>query len=272
MKILKTHKCFDGLTQFWEHESPTTKTTMKFSTFTPVGEVKGCLLWLSGLTCTEENFMVKSGAQKYLAENNLMVICPDTSPRGLDLPHEHESWDFGSAASFYVNSKTEGYKNYYQMYDYITKDIYDIIQNHFKMKSISIFGHSMGGHGALMIGLRNAEKFKSISAFSPIVNPMKCPWGQKAFRGYLGNDEKAWTEYDTCELIRSGKTHPQKILVDQGTEDTFLEKELLTSNLVNVLKESSQKADVRFQNGYDHSFYFISTFIKEHIEFHARLM
>lgn len=167
MKVLKTHSCFDGEVQFWEHSSVSTKTPMKFSTFTPKGEIKGALIWLSGLTCTDENFMIKAGAQKSLAEAGLMVICPDTSPRGLSLPGEHDSYDFGSGAGFYVNATTSGYKDHYRMYDYVAHEIYQILESQFKVGGkISISGHSMGGHGALIIGLKEKGKFKSISAFA----------------------------------------------------------------------------------------------------------
>ncbi|MNK07791.1 S-formylglutathione hydrolase YeiG [compost metagenome] len=272
MKVLKSHKCFEGLVQFWEHDSVETKTKMNFSTFTPPGEVKGCLIWLSGLTCTDENFISKAGAQKYLAEKGLMVICPDTSPRGLNLPQEHDGWDFGSGAGFYVDATTPGYKDHYRMYSYVAKELYGLVQNHFKMTRISIFGHSMGGHGALVIGLKESGKFKSISAFAPIVNPMECPWGTKAFNGYLGSETSAWSAYDTCELIKAGHRHPQALWVDQGTEDSFLATQLLTDNLIAVCKTHDQKAEIRYQKGYDHSYYFMASYIQEHIEFHAKAL
>lgn len=270
MVVLKTHKSFGGTVQFWEHNSASTKTKMKFSTYIPEGKVKGCLIWLSGLTCTDENFISKAGAQKYLSDHKLMVICPDTSPRGLDLPKEHESWDFGSGASFYVDATTPGYKDHYQMYSYITQDIYSLIQNTFKIQNISIMGHSMGGHGALTIGLKEASKFKSISAFSPIVNPVECPWGLKAFKGYFGGELKSWISHDASELLKSGLAHENPILIDQGTEDSFLEKELLTDNIVKANSAKKQILNLRYQEGYDHSYYFIASFIKDHIEFHSR--
>lgn len=282
MKVLKHHKSFGGVVRFWEHDSKTTGTRMKFSTFTPGGKIKGALIWLSGLSCTEENFITKAGAQKYLAENQLMVICPDTSPRGLDLPFEHESYDFGSGAGFYVNATTAGYKDHYKMYDYIMNDIYEFLQSEFGLKdNISIFGHSMGGHGALVLGLREKSKFKSISAFSPIVNPTQVPWGQKAFKGYLGSETDQWPQYDACELIKSGHSHPAPILIDQGTDDEFYEKQLKTDHFELACKENNLEMDlektpekkqafkIRRQEGYDHSYYFIASFIKDHIEFHA---
>lgn len=272
MKLLKTHKNFKGQTQFWSHDSASTKTEMKFSTFIPEGEVKGCLIWLSGLTCTDENFITKASAQKYLAENQLMVICPDTSPRGLNLPAEHDSYDFGSGAGFYVDATTKDYKANYQMYSYITKELYKIIQDEFKVSSISISGHSMGGHGALVIGLRNPTKFKSVSAFSPIVNPMVAPWGEKAFKGYLGEDKTNWSDYDTVELLKTGHKHPANIMISQGTKDEFLEKQLLTEHFVMAAKEAHQSQEVHYCAEYDHSYYFISTFIEEHILHHAKYL
>lgn len=272
MKALKTHKNFNGKTQFWEHDSVTTKTKMKFATFIPDGEVRGCLIWLSGLTCTEENFITKAGAQKYLGEAGLMVIAPDTSPRGLNLPHEHDSYDFGSGASFYLDSTTPGYKDHYLMETYINSEIYNLAQTVFEQKKISIFGHSMGGHGALTIALRHPEKYVSVSAFAPSVNPTQTDWGQKAFKGYLGDDPQVFKMHDTCELLKMGKKHPSTILIHQGTEDEFLEKRLLVPNFEAAAKEVGQPCVVKYAEGYDHSYYFISTFMPEHIEFHKKAL
>lgn len=269
---LKTHKTFQGLTQFWEHDSALTKTKMKFSTFIPEGKVKGCVIWLSGLTCTDENFITKAGAQKYLAEHQLMVICPDTSPRGLQLPGEHDSYDFGSGAGFYVDATVDGYKDHYKMYSYVNEELYSLIQTQFAVSAghISIMGHSMGGHGALVLGLRNPAKYRSVSAFSPIVNPVQCPWGQKAFAGYLGAETNAWSQYDATELVQSGARHSAKILVDQGTQDEFLQKgQLLTQNFEGACKTAGQPYEVNYREQYDHSYYFIATFIESHIKFHA---
>lgn len=269
MKVLKSHKTFGGNTQFWSHQSDVTGTEMKFSTFIPEGEVKGCLIWLSGLTCTDENFITKAGAQKYLVQEKMMVICPDTSPRGLNLPHEHESYDFGSGAGFYVDAVTPDYKKNYRMYSYVVSELYGILVNHFKVNNISISGHSMGGHGALIIGLKNPSKFKSISAFSPIVNPINAPWGDKAFNGYLGSDKNLWKEYDSCELLNQGKKHPAPILIHQGTQDEFLEKQLLSDNFKKAAEMSGQGHHLKMSEGYDHSYYFIASFIEEHIKFHS---
>ena len=274
-QVLKTHKTFEGLTQFWEHESSTTKTKMKFSTFTPAGTVRGAVVWLSGLTCTDENFITKAGAQKYLAENGLMVICPDTSPRGLSLPAEHDSYDFGSGASFYVDATVEGYKDHYKMFSYISSELHDLIQKQFQIPAdkISIMGHSMGGHGALIIGLKNPTKFRSISAFSPISHPTECPWGDKALTGYLGNDKKAWAAYDATELVKAGSRHNFPILIEQGTDDEFYQKkQLLPEHFEAACKEAKQDVKVNYQQGYDHSYYFISTFIESHIKHHAKAL
>lgn len=270
MEKLKRHKCFEGETAFWQHDSITTKTKMKFSTFIPQGKVEGCLIWLSGLTCTEENFITKSGVQKYLAENNLMVIAPDTSPRGLNLPQEHESYDFGSGASFYLNATSSGYKEHYKMEDYIIVELYELIQSSFGVKNISLFGHSMGGHGALVLGLKYAEKFKSISAFSPITNPSQTPWGQKAFKGYFGENQKDWESHDATLLIQNNLRHPNPILIHQGSQDEFLDRELKYSSFIMICSKEGQALSAHLSEGYDHSYYFISTFIKMHIEHHAK--
>ena len=266
--VLKKHKTFEGQTFFCEHDSKATKTKMKFSVYLPkeIDEIDNCLIWLSGLTCNEENFITKAGAQKFLAGTNTMIICPDTSPRGLNLPAEHDSYDFGSGAGFYVNATTEGYRDHYKMYDYITKDLVTLLKEDFRIKNFSIMGHSMGGHGALVIGLREKDLFKSVSAFSPIVNPVACPWGQKAFQGYL-SDKEEWKEYDAVELLKKGHKRGE-ILIDQGSADEFLEKELLTQNFINTALEVGQEAKVNMRDGYDHSYYFIQSFIEEHIKFH----
>ena len=276
MKLIKKHKTFSGQTEFWSHNSNITNTEMKFSTFIPQSKkIEHCLIWLSGLTCNEENFITKSGIQKYLQDTNCMVICPDTSPRGLNLPAEHESYDFGSGASFYLNATTKGYQDHYLMFDYISLELHNLILDEFLAQSdapkISISGHSMGGHGALILGLTFPENYHKISAFSPIVNPINCPWGQKAFTGYLGEKNKDdWKKYDACELIKSGKSHPNKILIDQGSSDDFLEKELLTNNFIDVCKIFNQPNEINFREGYDHSYYFISSFIESHLKFHLK--
>lgn len=272
MKVLKTHQNFKGVTQFWEHDSTSTKTKMKFASFIPAGEVKGCVIWLSGLTCTEENFITKAGSQKHLADAGLMVIAPDTSPRGLSLPHEHDSYDFGSGASFYLDATTPGYKDHYLMETYINEELYSLIQREFKQKKISIFGHSMGGHGALIMGLRHPEKYISVSAFSPLVHPTASAWGQKALAGYLGENPESWKAYDACELLNAGKKHPGSILIHQGLSDEFLEKQLLTNDFKVAADKAGQAHEIKYAEGYDHSYYFIATFMKEHVDHHAKAL
>jgi len=270
MQILKSSKCFDGEVRFYEHDSLTTKAKMRFSVFLPLQATPpaSCMIWLSGLTCTEENFMLKAGAQKYLADKNIMLICPDTSPRGLNLPHEHEEDDFGSGAGFYLSATTPAYRDHYDMYNYINHELYDLIIDKFMRSTapkISICGHSMGGHGALVIGLKNPDKYYKISAFSPIVNPSQCPWGQKAFTGYLGNDIEEWKKWDATELIKSGCQHPRQIVIEQGTADPFFEKQLLTANFAEACKDYEQNLQVNYHAGYDHSYWFIASFIGQHI-------
>lgn len=275
MKINKSHKTFGGFTHFAEHSSQETGTTMKFSSFIPEGEIKGCLIWLSGLTCTEENFITKAGAQRYLAEAQLMLVCPDTSPRGLNLPGEHDADDFGSGAGFYLDALSSDYRDHYRMYSYLVKELVPLIETQYPSvkQRLALFGHSMGGHGALVLGLRHPELFRSVSAFSPIAYPSACPWGQKAFQLYLGEDPKSWEKYDATALVKGGAKHPQPLLIDQGQEDPFLKKgQLLPEDLLHACESAGQKVDMRWREGYDHSYFYISSFIAEHIAFHAKYL
>ena len=271
MKVLKQHRCHGGTLKFCQHDSVQTRTPMAFSTFVPEGPNKGCLIWLSGLTCTDENFMAKAGSFPDLAKAGLIVVCPDTSPRGLNLPHEHDAWDFGSGASFYVDATTPGYRDHYRMMSYLIEELYPSVHAEFGSQlPISIFGHSMGGHGALVLGLCHPELFRSVSAFAPVVNPSQCAWGKRALTGYLGAQQDQWAKYDACALVASGAKHPSEILIDQGTLDPFLKEQLLTENFRHACEKSGpQKLKLRYQEGYDHSYYFISTFIGDHIQFHA---
>jgi len=258
---------------FYSHESESTKTPMNFSVYHPPQEYKvkvPVLFWLSGLTCNEENFIAKAGAQIWASHHGIMLVCPDTSPRGTNLPGEHDSRDFGSGAGFYVNATTPGWCEHYRMYDYVVKELPEIVASNFNadMDRVGISGHSMGGHGALVLGLRNPDIYKSISAFSPIGAPSLCAWGQKAFTGYLGEDRELWKEYDASELVRTVRRN-DIILVDQGTDDEFLKDQLLLDYLVEACHETKFPLKIRMQRDYDHSYYFIATFIKDHIEFHA---
>jgi S-formylglutathione hydrolase len=273
-QVLKTYRMFDGAVQFWEHDSTETKTKMKFSTFIPDGVIRGCVIWLSGLTCTDENFTTKAGAQKYFSKHQLMVICLDTSPRGLELPHEHEGWDFGSGASFYLDATTPGYKDHYRMESYVAKEIVSLLKEQFLVpqNKISIMGHSMGGHGALVLALRYPYLFQSVSAFSPVSHPTKCSWGEKAFMGYLGNDRENWKNFDATELMISGKKHLHKILIDQGLQDEFLERQLLVEDFDSACHAHHQTLETNYHKGFDHSYYFIASFIETHILFHAQAL
>lgn len=226
------------------------------------------LYWLSGLTCTDENFMQKAGAQAIAAELGIAIVAPDTSPRGENVAND-EGYDLGQGAGFYVNATEEPWSNHFKMYDYVLYELPALIEKEFNVsEKRSISGHSMGGHGALTIAFRNPLRFLSVSAFSPITNPMNCPWGEKAFTAYLGSNQKSWEDYDACHLI--AKVPCQiPLLVDQGTEDQFLESQLHTDEFIKQVKLTHYPAQIRYQEGYDHSYYFIASFIEEHLKFHA---
>lgn len=267
---LKRNKSFEGHTVYFEHASESTKTKMKFSSYLPCAPemIDSCIIWLSGLTCTEENFITKAGAQRFLAGTRTMIVCPDTSPRGLNLPGEHDGYDFGSGAGFYVNATTDGYRDHYRMYEYVARELPQLLKSKFPIKKFSIMGHSMGGHGALVLGLREKDLFQCVSAFSPIVHPSKCAWGQKAFKGYLGSDESQWASYDAVEILKNGVKRSDTILVDQGLQDEFYPTQLMTKDLEVAAAEAGQAVSVKYREGYDHSYYYIATFIEEHLRFH----
>ncbi|KYN28020.1 S-formylglutathione hydrolase, partial [Trachymyrmex cornetzi] len=236
------------------------------------------IYWLSGLSCTEANFSQKAGAQKYAANHGVLLVIPDTSPRGLNIPGEDDSYDFGTSAGFYVDATCEPWKKNYRMYSYITKELSILINKEFPTlpSRQSIMGHSMGGHGALICAFKNPGQFKTVSAFAPISNPILCPWGKKAFSGYLGGSENnaAWKEWDATELAKKYNGPPLDILIDQGKEDKFLkEGQLLPENLLNAAKDKDNIAlTIRFQDGYDHSYYFITTFIEDHFKHHMKYL
>jgi len=270
-------RCWDGQQLRYSHNSTTLTCEMKFSVYLPpqAGEEKvPVLYWLSGLTCNDENFVQKAGAQRYAAEYGVAIVTPDTSPRGDGVPDDpNEDWDFGVGAGFYVNATQTPWNTHYRMYDYITEELPKLIVDNFPIEGeqCSIFGHSMGGHGALTIALRNPDRYRSVSAFSPIVAPSQCPWGQKALGNYLGNEVECWKEYDSCELIAGGAAQIP-MLVDQGETDDFLEEQLKTELLEQVCRESGYEATIRRQAGYDHSYFFIASFVGSHIGFHARAL
>jgi S-formylglutathione hydrolase len=248
---------------------------MRFGVFLPPQAASGrvpVLYWLSGLTCTEENFIVKAGAQRVAAALGLAIVVPDTSPRGLGIPGEGDSYDFGLGAGFYVDATEAPWSRGYRMYSYITQELPADVAATFPVDPdrVGIFGHSMGGHGALTIALKNPRHYKSVSAFAPIASPIRCPWGQKALSGYLGADRARWREYDTTALIEDrGWTGPP-IMVDQGTKDQFLESQLKPELLQDACQRSGVPLDLHLREGYDHSYFFIASFIEDHLRFHAR--
>ena len=277
METLSSVRAFGGTQSVHTHPSRSTGTDMTFSVYVPPKTRKSdgpfpVLWYLSGLTCTHANVTEKGEYRRACAEHGLIFIAPDTSPRGDGVPDDPDGkYDFGLGAGHYVNATESPWKQHYQMRAYIEDELPSLIASNVSLADMSrqsITGHSMGGHGALTIGLRNPDRFQSISAFAPIVNPMECPWGQKALSGYLGTDRDSWRAYDSCALIEDGASHDH-ILVDQGRADTFLEAELKTERLIAICDKMGVKADIRFQDGYDHSYYFISSFIAKHIAWHA---
>lgn len=271
------NKCFDGMQGVYSHASPETGCTMRFGVFTPPqvnsdSDLVPVLYWLSGLTCTEENFIVKAGAQRVAAELGIAVVTPDTSPRGLDLAGEADSYDFGCGAGFYVDATQAPWSQNYRMYSYITQELPPLVAANFPVDParVGIFGHSMGGHGALALALRNPQRYKSVSAFAPISSPMRCPWGEKALTGYLGTDRGAWREYDATALIETRGWKGPPLLVDQGTKDQFFETQLKPELLREACERAGVALDLRLREGYDHSYFFIASFIEDHLRFHAR--
>jgi S-formylglutathione hydrolase len=253
---------------------------MKFTVYLPPQALKQgptklpTLYWLSGLTCTEETFMTEGGAaQAYAKKHGIILVAPDTSPRDTGIPGEDDSYDLGSGASFYVNATEPKWSKHYQMESYVTQELRKIIEENFPADSTrrGIMGHSMGGHGALVLGLRHPELYRSISAFAPICAPSKCPWGTKAFTEYLGDDSSRWAQYDANELIKNTKSKAP-ILIDQGLNDEFLPTELFTDEFEKTIKGVSAQVQLRRHAEYDHSYYFISTFIEDHIAFHANCL
>jgi S-formylglutathione hydrolase len=269
-----TYKCFDGTVRFYRHDSATCNSEMKFAVYQPpqaASQSVPVLYFLSGLTCTEENFITKAGAQQFAAQYGVMLVVPDTSPRKTGIPGEEEDWDFGVGAGFYVDATQAPWSSHYKMYSYVTEELPALIASHFPIKPDrqGIFGHSMGGHGALICALKNPDRYCSVSAFAPITAPMQCPWGQKAFTHYLGTDQANWKAYDATELVMA-QPFPDTILIDQGMADSFLEKQLMPEVFEHACATAGQSLKLRQQEGYDHSYYFISTFIEDHIRHHAQ--
>lgn len=277
LTTISEQRCFDGLQGFYSHNSAVCQSTMRFAVFQPpqalAGEKVPVVTYLAGLTCTEETFVIKAGAQRIAAELGLMLVTPDTSPRGIGLPFEDDDWDFGSGAGFYLDATEDPWSGHYNMYSYVTKELSAEIAATFPadMAAQGIFGHSMGGHGALIIHLKNSGTYKSVSAFAPIGAPMQSPWGLKAFSNYLGPDQESWKAYDASELILANPSGAT-LLIDQGSDDQFLEAQLKPEILIDACENASQHFEFRMQPGYDHSYYFIQTFMEDHLRHHAAVL
>jgi S-formylglutathione hydrolase len=267
-------RCFDGEQKVFSHRSEVLDCEMKFGIYLPPQAVGGrcpVLYWLSGLTCTEENFINKAGAQQYAARHGIIVVAPDTSPRGEGVADD-AGWDLGCGAGFYVNATQAPWSAHYRMYDYVASELPSLIEAGFAVTDRrGIFGHSMGGHGALTVALKNPGRYVSVSAFAPIVAPTRVPWGQKTFGAYLGDDEDAWKAHDATCLVAAA-TERLPILIDQGGADDFLDEQLRPQLFKAACEEVGQPLELRMQLGYDHSYYFIATFIGEHIAHHFEAM
>jgi S-formylglutathione hydrolase len=277
--MLSEHRCFEGIQGFYRHDSQVIGLPMRFSVFRPPQAEQRpvpVLFYLAGLTCTEETFAIKAGAQRRAAELGLMVVTCDTSPRNTGIPGEADDWEFGAGAGFYVNATQSPWSRNFRMYDYVLDELRATVLNNFAARPdrLGIFGHSMGGHGALVLALRNPQVYRSVSAFAPICSPTRCAWGQKALPRYLGEDRSTWEQYDAVELITTGgrQVYPE-ILVDQGLADKFLhQSQLLPELLESACKAASQPLRLRRHEGYDHGYYFIATFVADHLLFHAKAL
>jgi S-formylglutathione hydrolase len=273
MERIEQHACFGGQQEVWTHASAVLGCTMRFGIYLPPQvQLKPCpvLYWLSGLTCSEQNFMTKAGAQRYAAEHGVILVAPDTSPRGSDVADDASSYDLGQGAGFYVNATRLPWAAHYRMYDYVVQELPSLIEAHFGANSArAISGHSMGGHGALICALKNPGRYRSVSAFSPIVAPSQVPWGDKALRAYLGDDQANWKAWDACELVQTASER-LPLLIDQGDNDEFLKVQLKPHLIQEVCDKTGHPLQLRMQPGYDHSYYFISSFIGEHIAHHAK--
>ena len=274
LELISEHACFGGVQRFYSHPSSEIGLPMRFSVFLPAQARTGkvpALFYLAGLTCTEETFMIKASAQRVAAAQGLILITPDTSPRGAGIAGESDSWDFGLAAGFYVDATQAPWNAHYRMYSYVL-ELHQIVTQALPVDSsrVGIFGHSMGGHGALVLALRNPGLFRSVSAFAPICAPSQCPWGKKAFSNYLGHNEQDWLPYDASALMESRRApFPNGILIDQGLADKFLQDQLFPEAFEQACQKAQQPLQLRRHAGYDHGYYFISTFVEDHIMFHS---
>jgi S-formylglutathione hydrolase len=279
LELLGKHACFGGEQRFYAHQSSVLGCRMRFSLYLPPaasqGPVAG-LTYLAGLTCTEETFVIKAGAQRMAAKLGMALLAPDTSPRGLGLSGEDDDWDFGSGAGFYLDATQEPWSGHYRMYSYVIGELRELVMSEFPIDPgrQGIFGHSMGGHGALTIGLKHPELYRSISAFAPICAPSLCPWGQKAFSNYLGDDRSEWDACDASVIASNLLDGAQRspLLVDQGMADQFLEEQLFPESLEAACRQSGLDLNLRRHEGYDHSYYFISSFMEDHLRHHAGIL
>jgi len=272
-EVLSEQRCFDGVQGFYRFPSEACNGPMRFAVFTPPGDAGRkfpVLFYLAGLTCTEETFVIKAGAQRLAAQLGLMLVAPDTSPRGQGIDGEDEDWDFGTGAGFYIDATEAPWSGAYRMESHVTSELPGIIADNFPadLSRVGIFGHSMGGHGALTLHLKHRELFKSVSAFAPISAPISFPWGEKAFSNYLGAERDVWRRHDASKLVRTNPSEAH-ILVDQGLADPFLERELHPHLLEQAASEAGQKLTLRRHEGYDHSYFFIQSFIEDHLRHHA---
>ena len=273
LATISQHACFGGVLGYYQHRSQANNCDMRFAVYSPPQAAAGpvpVLYYLAGLTCTEVTFVTKAGALEHAARHGLMLVAPDTSPR-VALPGDRESWDFGIAAGFYVNATQAPWASHYRMYSYVVDELPSIIAGNFKgnIARSGIMGHSMGGHGALTIALKNPEKYRSLSAFAPICAPIQSQWGQKAFTGYLGAYRADWSQYDATELVKAGHKVAGGILIDQGTADKFLAEQLKPGLLVAACEAAGQEIHLQMREGYDHGYFFIQSFIAQHLKFHA---
>ncbi len=277
IQLMSEHGCYGGVQRFYKHESSETRGPMKFSVYLPPQAKAGkvpVLYYLAGLTCTEETFPIKGHAQAVAAQLGLMLISPDTSPREPRIAGDADKWDFGQGAGFYVDATQAPWSTHYRMESYVTRELPDVVAAHLPVQpgAAGIFGHSMGGHGALTLALRNPDLYRSVSAFAPIGAPMQCPWGQKAFTNYLGADRETWREHDASELV-ARRAFPTPMLIDQGTADQFLaDLQLLPETFAAAAAKSGQKLTLRMQPGYDHGYYSIQTFMADHLQHHASIL
>jgi S-formylglutathione hydrolase len=275
--ILNTHGCFGGTQGFYEHASSTIGLPMRFAVYQPPQALASkkvpLLMYLAGLTCNEETFATKAGAQQFAAQHGVMLLAPDTSPRNTGVDGSSDAWDFGHGAGFYLDATQAPWSTHWRMESYLMNELLPEVIEHFKADDarVGIFGHSMGGHGALTLALRHPDRFKSVSAFAPIAAPSQCPWGHKAFDGYLGDDKKAWAAHDATALIEAGQKAPH-ILIDQGLVDKFLAQQLHPHLLEAACKAQGQALTLRQHEGYDHGYYFISTFMADHMAHHAQAL